>query len=217
MDTSKVTFGEMIAAAAGAVLLISLFLPWYGVEVSGSVLGVNVESASESVNAWEALSLIDLILFLCAIAAIGLALMRALGQSINLGQPTGLVIAGIGALALVLVIFRILSIPGGDADVDFGGVEVDLGRKFGVFLGLLASAGIAFGGWTAMNETSSGLGAGPGPAPGPGPGPGGPGAGSGGPGTGAPAAPGQAPGAPPAGGPPPGQPPPGGPPPAAGA
>ncbi|MEJ7714161.1 MAG: hypothetical protein WKF40_00015 [Thermoleophilaceae bacterium] len=32
------------------------------------------------------------------------------------------------------------------------GVQVEVGRKIGVFLGLLAAGAIAFGGYTAMNE-----------------------------------------------------------------
>jgi predicted dienelactone hydrolase len=31
-------------------------------------------------------------------------------------------------------------------------------RKIGVFLGLIAAAGVAFGGYTAMNERGSGTG-----------------------------------------------------------
>ena len=43
MDTSKLTTGDIIAGVGGIVLLISLFLPWYGVSVD--IAGF---SASES-------------------------------------------------------------------------------------------------------------------------------------------------------------------------
>ena len=52
----------------------------------------------------------------------------------------------------MLIVIRIISIPG--ADVDIEGVE--FGRKIGIFLGLIAAGGITFGGYTAMNERPAG-------------------------------------------------------------
>ena len=58
--------------------------------------------------------------------------------------------AGLGILAVVLILFRIISPP------DFGapdsGVDLDVGRGIGVFLGLIAAGGVAYGGWVAMQE-----------------------------------------------------------------
>ena len=53
---------------------------------------------------------------------------------------------------MLLILFRLIVIPDGDVDVD----GVDFSRKIGIFLGLIAAAGITFGGWTAMNERASG-------------------------------------------------------------
>jgi hypothetical protein len=53
---------------------------------------------------------------------------------------------------VVLILFRLIIVPDGSIDVE----GVDLGRKVGIFLGLIAAAGITFGGWTAMNERASG-------------------------------------------------------------
>ena len=72
----------------------------------------------------------------------------------RLPAPPGLIIAAAGVLALLLVLFRLIDTPG--EDFSGFGVEADITRKFGVFLGLLAAAGITFGGWTAMNERASG-------------------------------------------------------------
>lgn len=171
MDTSRISFGEMVAGASAVALLIFMFLPWYGVstEVPGFEASVNA-------NAWEAFSFIDILLFLVILVTLGLVGARATGNlPANLPAPLGLIVAIAGAIALVLIVIRIISIPG--PDVDIQGVE--FGRKIGIFLGLIAAGGITFGGYTAMNERAGAHGhapaAGPGPRTGPG-GPGGPGA-----------------------------------------
>ena len=64
--------------------------------------------------------------------------------------------AAAGALAVLIILFRIL-IPGDGPAGDLGGlVDLDATRKIGAFLGLIAAGGIAFGGWTAINERASG-------------------------------------------------------------
>lgn len=139
--------GEKIAAGSGVVLLIALFLPWYGVGIEfGGV------SASENGNAWETMSFIDLLLFLIALEAIAIPLARAAG-SLPAGVPGPLILLVGGALALLLVIFRIIDIP-----ADFDGIPaaaedaIDLSRKIGIFVALLAAAGLAYGGWRANAE-----------------------------------------------------------------
>jgi hypothetical protein len=147
MDTSRLTPVDMIAGVGGIVLLISLFLPWYGVSVD--VAGF---SASESATGWEVLSLIDIILFLCAVVAIAVVGARAAG-ALPPDVPAGLVLLAVGALALLLCLFRIIDIPAGDVPD-----EVDLSRKFGIFLALISSAAIAYAGWRANAERPGGPG-----------------------------------------------------------
>jgi hypothetical protein len=60
---------------------------------------------------------------------------------------TSALAAGLGGLAVLLILFRIISPPDGGA-----GDLVDIGRGIGVFLGLIAAAGITYGGWLAMQE-----------------------------------------------------------------
>jgi hypothetical protein len=146
MDTSKLTTGDMIAGVGGIVLLISLFLPWYGVSVD--IAGF---SASESGSGWEALGFIDILLFVISVAVIGIVAARAAG-SLPADIPAPMLLLGLGAFAVLLVLFRIIDIP-----VD-GNVpdEVDLSRKVGIFIALLASAALAYGGWRTNTETPAG-------------------------------------------------------------
>jgi hypothetical protein len=152
VDTSRISFGEMVAAASGIALIVTLFLPWYGVEAEVAGFG----SESDSASAWEAMGFIDILLFLIAVLAIGMAAARAAGaMPADLPAPPGLIVAAAGALAVVLVLFRIIDIPHEDVPAIIED-SVDFSRKIGAFLGLIAAGGIAFGGYTALNERASG-------------------------------------------------------------
>jgi hypothetical protein len=151
VDTSRLTTGDMIAAAGGVLLLISLFLPWYGVDVE--VAGF---SASESANAWEAMDFIDILLFLIAATAIAVPLTRAAGV-LPAEVPAPLLLLAVGALALLLVLFRLIDIPAPDVPA-VADDAVDFGRKIGIFVGLIAAGGIAYGGWRANMESPAGTG-----------------------------------------------------------
>lgn len=150
MDMSRISFGEMVAGVSGLALFIFMFFPWYGVKTEFEGLG-DVEGVDG--NAWEFFSFIDILLFLVVLVAVGMALARAAGaMPAELPAPPGTIVAAAGALAVVLILFRLLIVP----DPDFTGDEVDLSRKIGIFLGLIAAGGITFGGYTAMNERASG-------------------------------------------------------------
>lgn len=146
---SRLGNGDKIAVAAGAVLLVVLFLPWYGVDAQFANISV-----SESANAWEAMSFIDLLLFLIAAVAIAVPLARASG-SLPADIPGPVLVVAAGALGVLLVLFRIVDIPAPDLPA-VAGDAIDFGRKFGLFLGLIASAGIAYGGWQMNMERPGG-------------------------------------------------------------
>ena len=141
VDTSKLTIGDQIAAASGAVLLIALFLPWYGVDVSAGAISV-----SDSASAWEALDFIDILLFLISLVAIGVPVAKAMG-ALPAEVPGSLLVLAAGGLGVLLVLFRLVDLPTPDL-----GDQVDFSRKFGLFLGLLATVGVAYGGWRANEE-----------------------------------------------------------------
>ena len=144
MDTSKLTPGDISAGVGGIVLLISLWLPWYGVSVN--VAGF---SASSDASGWEVFSTIDIILFLIAVAAIALVVLKAVGQ-LPAEVPVPLVLLGLGGLAVLLILFRLIDTPAPSDLPD----QVDVSRKIGLFLGLIGAAGVAYGGWRTNMETT---------------------------------------------------------------
>ncbi len=56
-----------------------------------------------------------------------------------------------GGVGLLLVLFRLIDIPAPDVPAAAES-SVDFGRKIGLFLGVLAAAGITYGGWRANEE-----------------------------------------------------------------
>ncbi len=148
MDFARISFGETIAAVSGFLLILFMFLPWFG--YSPEVGGIG-DVGSINGNFWEVSDILDILLLLVGLIAIGVALARAAGaMPANLPAPVGTIVLGAGALAVLIVLFRLLVPPDGGLD------GIDVGREIGVFLGLLAAAGVAFGGYMASNEHASG-------------------------------------------------------------
>jgi len=116
--------GEWIVAVSGAVLLVSLFVPWYG-DASG----------------WEALTVIDLLLALVALAAVALLAVAASQEVPAVPVAVSALVALAGLVGLVLVLLRVASLPDG-AD----------GRDWGLWLALAGALGVVAGAWAAMSD-----------------------------------------------------------------
>src|SRR3954453_12646535 len=92
-DRNRLNQGELIAGIAGLVLLIDLWFKWYGVKVSGGGGALSGFLIGVSANAWEVFSLIDIILFLVAVIAIGLAVAKALDRLPEIPYPPAPIVA----------------------------------------------------------------------------------------------------------------------------
>lgn len=171
MDANRLSTGEKIAGVSAVLLFIFMFIDWFKIEVSG---GGGFVGGSLGGDAWEWFSYIDLLLLLTVVVAVAVAIIRLTDAIFEPPVSLNAVVAILGGLSVLCVLFRIIDPPG--ASEQFGGVSVDVGRQIGVFLGLLASAGIAYGGYRAMQEEgtsfgdlgdrlSSGRGSGAGSAP----------------------------------------------------
>ena len=156
MDTSRLGRGEMIAAGSAIVLLLVMFIfSWFSVDF-GDGLGIGAVGVDTTANAWQAFGFIDIILFVTILVAVGLAAMKANSQSANLPVAGSALVAGLGILSALCLLFRIISPPGSGDIPD--GVDIGIGRGIGVFLGLLLAAGIAYGGYLAMQEEGTSFG-----------------------------------------------------------
>jgi hypothetical protein len=127
-----------------------MFAEWYGSEVAGQVGAISLGGgAGAGGSAWQTLDLISLVLMAAVVVAVGAALLRAFGSSWEPAIPPSAVVAVLGGISTLLILFRILVPP------DFGelgGVPINATLELGVFLGLATAAGVAYGGYRAMGE-----------------------------------------------------------------
>jgi hypothetical protein len=147
--SKKLSRGEKIASASAVLLFVCMFLDWFGAKVSGvSGFSGSVESAGVGGSAWDTLDVIPIFLMLAIVLAVGVAVIRVTDADLELSISLNAIVAAGGALAVLLILYRIFDPPG------FGlpGVGVDTTLRLGIFLGLVAAAGIAYGGYSAMRE-----------------------------------------------------------------
>ncbi|HEX7244630.1 MAG TPA: hypothetical protein VF245_03585 [Solirubrobacterales bacterium] len=148
MDLYKLSAGEKISTASGILLFVFMFFDWFGVEVSG-VPGFSGTISGVGGSAWDALDVIPIFLVVAILAAVGVAVVRLTDADLEPAISLNTIVAVLGALAFLLILYRIVDPPGGG---QFGGVSVDTTLQVGIFLGLLSAAGIAYGGYSAMRE-----------------------------------------------------------------
>jgi hypothetical protein len=149
MEVDKLNTGEKVSAASAILLFVFMFFDWFGVKISG-VPGFSGDvSGSGGGSAWDALDVIPIFLMLAIVVAIGVALIRLTDADLEPPVSLNAIVAALGGLAVLLILYRIVSPPDFGS---FGGVSVDATLKFGIFLGLIAAAGIAYGGYSAMRE-----------------------------------------------------------------
>jgi hypothetical protein len=125
MDARRLRVGEIVLAAAGVALLVSLFLDWYGGTGTG----------------WESLRVIDLILALIAACAVSVTVATAAMRAAAVPIALDGIITLLGLIALVLVLIRVIDLPDGAT-----------GRDAGLWIALAAAAGIVAGGALAMRD-----------------------------------------------------------------
>ncbi len=141
--------GERIAGVSGLLLILIMFIfDWFG--LGGSVAVQRFGFAGEVTgNAWQSYGFTDIVLFVTALAAIGLALIAASDYDLGLPVALSAIVTALGVLSVVLVVISIVSPPGfGVPDV----AGLDHSRKIGVWLGLIAVAAVTVGGYLAMQE-----------------------------------------------------------------
>lgn len=141
--------GEAIYLLAAILLFVFMFFRWYGAEISGSAGTIAFGGTGSGGDAWQALEVIPIFLMLAIAVSIGAAVLRLAGSDWKPAVPPGVAVCVAGGLAALLILIRIVFPPGFG---EFGGVTVDATLEVGIFLGLLAALGIAYGGWRAMAE-----------------------------------------------------------------
>jgi hypothetical protein len=121
--------GERVTWVAGLVLALSSFMGWY----AGSGVGVKL-----AVIGWHS-GILGKLVFVLGLAVVALVALRELGlELLPPSVPESLLVLALGALALVFVVIRIVSIPDAVLPAD--------GRGIGIWISLLAALAVIGGG-----------------------------------------------------------------------
>ena len=145
----KLSPGEKIAGGSAILLFIFMFFfDWFGVKVSG-VNGFSGTISGEGGSAWGVLEFIRFVLLLTVIGALVLVGLRLSDSTYEPSVPLSVVVTVLGVISVLLILFRILDPP---TFAEVGGISFDATLKVGIFLGLIAAGGVAYGGYTAMRE-----------------------------------------------------------------
>jgi hypothetical protein len=118
--------GDRIAWVSGLILALSTLMDWY----AGSGPGVKL-----AVIGWHT-GVLGKLVFFIGFAIVALIILRAYG--FDLPAPEGLVLLGLGSLATVFVLMRVIDIPDAVRPADSRGI--------GLWVSLLAALGVIAGG-----------------------------------------------------------------------
>jgi hypothetical protein len=138
LDTSRLSPGEFVGMAAGLVLLLSLWLPWFTTSEDNRFSRLGGASGGDGVNAWHVFTTLDILLVLAATAPFILSWIIARGHGLTWKPGEVTMVVGITAFVLILCNGIILGRPGD---------SVDIGLGAGYFVALIASIGMLVAGY----------------------------------------------------------------------
>jgi hypothetical protein len=153
MDADRLSTGEKIAGVSALLLFIFMFFDWFSVSVSGGS-GFFADSVAGG-SAWDVLDFIPIVLVVAIVAAIGVAVLRLSDGDFEPPVWANTAVAVLGGISTLLILYRIVDTPGGGS---VPGLSVDVSPTLGIFLALIAAAGVAYGGYRAMQEEGASFG-----------------------------------------------------------
>ena len=155
MDFRRLGRGDIVAAAGGLLLFISMFLPWYTVKAgppaNENVCGVGKDSCTgfDTFHLFAALIIPGMDLLMVAAAIAPWILVWIVIRGHRLSWPAGEVTMIVGAIAATLILYNgIIDRPGS------GTAEIGVGLDWGYWLALLGAIGAKAGGANILRATA---------------------------------------------------------------
>ena len=153
-DFKRLHWAEFVGFGGSAVLIFSLFLPWFATSCEtvrprpmpagcnpNSLLDGGADKVRGTFNAFETYPTLDGLLVAAAVAPFILAYIIVRGHALTWRPGEVTMIVGMVAFALILLNGIILGRPGTEPD------NVDISIKYGYLVGLLGAALITVGGF----------------------------------------------------------------------
>jgi hypothetical protein len=151
MDLSKLTRGDQVIGVSAIVLFIFSFFHWLGFNAGGHTI-----SAFGQTAAWGAWHFtLTLLAVLLGLVMLGYVVMKALGVEIpaKFGNVTlAQILLGIAAVAFLFVLIKLIAGPNAGFTLPVG---ITKSRKFGIFVGLLATIGLVAGAFLNFQESNA--------------------------------------------------------------
>jgi hypothetical protein len=126
---------QRLVALAALSLLVTMFLPWYGLQSLDRKTGV---IHSHSISAFGDVSFVEAAIFLVAVGVSAIVFARGEGRDFHLPGGDGLIVMAAGCWAGLLIFYRVFSRPSG------GGYPV--GIEWGFFLAFVAAGAMCVAG-----------------------------------------------------------------------
>jgi hypothetical protein len=134
MDTSKLSRFDWVVVGGMILMFISLFLAWYKIEILQDIVRFSMGGwhFGAAVTAW-----------LLTLLAAALVIVKGIPSlKFSFPLPEGITVMALGGVAFLLVLYRLIALP-----------VQGLGRGGGIYVALLATAVVAFGGFLKNAET----------------------------------------------------------------
>jgi hypothetical protein len=135
VDFAAVPRNVWISLGGAVVLLISVFLDWYKVDIPSELGGgsVGIQGTDHNNLAW--------IVFLCAAVAIAAWVIEFYVTTVDLPAAAWQIAVGAGGLAVLIVLLRMVSKPASG-----------LSLSYGIFVALLSAVAVVVGAYLYGQE-----------------------------------------------------------------
>jgi hypothetical protein len=127
---------QRLASVGSVALLVTMFLPWYGLQSLNRKTGV---ISSHAINAFGDVSFVEAAVFLVAAAVVLMLVARVEGRHFHLPGGDGTIVMVAGGWAAVLIFYRVFSRPAGNG--------YPVGIEWGFFLAFVAAGALTYAGW----------------------------------------------------------------------
>jgi hypothetical protein len=134
--------GETLAALAAIALAGLLALDWFFLSTPDARIGAH-ESGIRALG-WP----IEVLLILTILSALALAFLTVTNRAPGVPVMLSVVTTCLGVIATIAIAVRLVAQPGLGVEAGNADVEIELPA----WLGLIAAAGIALGGWRTMAD-----------------------------------------------------------------
>jgi len=151
MDLNKLTRGDQVIGVSAIVLFIFSFFNWLGFTGKAGLV-----TGSVSWSAWH--FTITLLAVLLGLVMLAYVVMKALGVEIpaKFGSVTlAQILLGVAAVAFLFVLIKVIAGPNVPGGFSLGGTGITKSRKFGIFIGLLATIGLVAGAFLNFQESNA--------------------------------------------------------------